>query len=478
MVGNPKINITLRFVVVLAIGLLCSFCSENHEAEFKLTPQKTPATFQTNTPANNVNIEVGTGWGEGAPAKAIRKALDMALKGNKQGDPDFMIIHPTAGSDCKKILQDVRDIVGHKTKIYGGTSDARGVLSDGGYVLGAKGGYAAAAEGIESGLHGLAVMTITTKDIDFGVAAASLTDYDSPQEMAAAAVHDAIKDAGKNETETPALILVTPTIGIEQQVLDGISQVVGNDAILLGGTAGGPHGMVIGNDSAYEKGVSLAVFYTELPIGWAFESGFEKQDKYSGVVTKMAGRRIVEIDNLPAYDVYDQWLGGELTRRRLQGEKTDAFRDFLGLHPLFRKRQAPDGKTYTVVSHPWAPNQSSITDGLYPTGDITVGDRVYLSYGTWEVLLNRIGNLPVNARKFISLADKAPVAFSIGTICAGVMGVIPEEERKKIPVLINHANGKAPFIASFTWGEQGSLPGIGYQHCNLTTSFLVIGAKK
>ena len=236
--------------------------------------------------------------------------------------------------------------------------------------------------------------------------------------------------------------------------------------------------MAIGNDHAYNKGVSIAVMYTDLPIGWVFEAGFERQDKFSGIVTKMDGQRIVEIDGMPAYEVYDKWLGGEVTRLRQLGEKSDTFRDFLSLHPLFRKRQAPDGNTYTIFSHPWAPNKNLITNGLNTTTDIKVGDRVYLSYGTWEVLLNRIGNLPINARRSIDLDDKAPVLLGIGTICGGVMGVIPDEERMKFPVLINYANRKAPFIASFTWGEQGALPGVGYQHCNLTTSFLIIGTKK
>jgi hypothetical protein len=47
-----------------------------------------------------------------------------------------------------------------------------------------------------------------------------------------------------------------------------------------------------------------------------------------------------------------------------------------------------------------------------------------------------------------------------------------------VPWLINYANHDAPFIAPFSWGEQGQFPGIGYQHGNLLTSFLVIGEKE
>jgi hypothetical protein len=478
MLKKLKIDFILKFIGALMIGIISLSCSEDREPEFKLSPQKAPVESKS-TSSVNKNIEAGTGWATGEPEEAIQKALDMALQGKSKNNPDFLIIHPTAGSDSEKILEKARQIVGENTKIYGGTSDARGVLTDGGYVTGAKGGYSAAGKDIEAGLSRVVVMTISTGDINFGVGSASLADHDSPREMAVAALHDAIKSSGKDSGQKPSILLITPTIGIEHEVLSGLTKVVGSDVILLGGTAGGPDGRAIGNNHVYNKGVSLAVFYTDLPIGWVFEAGFEKQDKYSGIVTKMDGRKILEIDHKPAYEVYDGWLGGEVTRRfQQEGGASPTFRDFLSLHPLFRKRQSSDGDTYTIFSHPWAPNKELITSGLNTTTDIKVRDRVYLSYGTWEILLNRIGNLPGNARKTIALAKEAPVALAIGTICAGVMGVIPESERKKFPVLINHANARAPFIASFTWGEQGALPGVGFQHCNLTTSFLVIGNKE
>lgn len=57
------------------------------------------------------------------------------------------------------------------------------------------------------------------------------------------------------------------------------------------------------------------------------------------------------------------------------------------------------------------------------------------------------------------------------------MGVIPEAERQKMPALINSADGGAPFIATFTWGEQGHFSGGGNRHGNLTCSFLIFGEK-
>jgi len=44
----------------------------------------------------------------------------------------------------------------------------------------------------------------------------------------------------------------------------------------------------------------------------------------------------------------------------------------------------------------------------------------------------------------------------------------------KLDSKINYTNNNAPFISTFTWGEQGYFPGIGNKHGNLLTSFLVI----
>jgi hypothetical protein len=57
------------------------------------------------------------------------------------------------------------------------------------------------------------------------------------------------------------------------------------------------------------------------------------------------------------------------------------------------------------------------------------------------------------------------------------MGIIPEDDREKMSILINYASDNIPFIANFTWGEQGHLVGIGNKHGNLLTSFVMFGQK-
>lgn len=242
-----------------------------------------------------------------------------------------------------------------------------------------------------------------------------------------------------------------------------------------GVTVGGPAIAVFGEDEIYNEGVSLAVIYTDLPVGWTFEGGFDVTDKHSGIVTKVQGQTIVEIDNKPALDVYDEWLGGEIERLHKQVGKPDVIKDLLTLHPVYRKYTSSSGQDYFLFSHPWPKDDEMKSRSVLTSTKIRAGERIYLSHGTWETLINRIGNLPRNAKLQGDIRVNSRPILAIGFICGGVMGVIPEAEREKLPFLINYANDNGRFIATFTWGEQGYLPGVGCKHGNLLTSFLVIG---
>jgi hypothetical protein len=462
----------LCVVGIVVAGFFLFFLGQENE-EFQLVPKRISAAVAEKT--KSYGTEVGTGWSISEdPKKAVREAVGMALGDKEQKNPDFAILYASAGSDMKGLLDAAKQILGKRTKIFGGTSDSRAVMTDKGFIKVTDRGYTRAAM---EGSKGLAIMTVTSKDITFGVGSADLPEFSSPQEMSKAATLRAIESAGKTAEQTPTIVLLASTIGIEEEVIEGIEEVIGRDALVLGGTVGGPAIAVFGEDAIYEKGVSLAVLYTDLPVGWTFEGGFDVTDKHSGIVTKVDGQNIVEIDNRPALDVYDQWLGGKIGELHEQVKRPDEIKDLLTLHPIYRKYTSPSGQDYFLFSHPWPKDDEMIDRSISTSTKIQPGERVCLSNGTWETLINRIGNLPRNAKiqGGIDVAQKSVLA--IGFICGGVMGVIPETEREKLPILINYTNNNAPFIANFTWGEQGHFPGIGNKHGNLLTSFLVIGPK-
>lgn len=328
------------------------------------------------------------------------------------------------------------------------------------------------------GNQGLALMTVTSADILFGVGSANFSAYPSVQEASQAAVRQAIRSAGKSPGEIPQAILITVTQGVEEEALEGIAAVAGQGALVLGGTAGGPQFAVFGDRSVYPEGISLAVIYTRLPVGWVFEGGFDVVNTPSGIVTKVEGRTIVEIDHRPALEVYDEWLGGKITKLVEEVADERVIKDLMTLHPCYRQYLSADGQEYFLFSHPWPKDRTLKDKSIMTSTKIKEGERIHLSYGTWERLINRIGNLPTLARVRGNMRTDRKAVLGIGYICAGVMGVIPETEREKMAFLVNYANRDAPFLAAFTWGEQGQFPGVAYKHGNLLTSFLLIGEKE
>ena len=57
------------------------------------------------------------------------------------------------------------------------------------------------------------------------------------------------------------------------------------------------------------------------------------------------------------------------------------------------------------------------------------------------------------------------------------MLAIPEDERPKMPALVKTAIGDAPFIGTFTFGEQGHIPGVGNVDGNLANSMIIFTEK-
>jgi hypothetical protein len=461
------------FLTMLAIFVMVSlFCFSWTEAEeLKLVPKKRAGT----TVETVAGTKVGTGWSaKENPEEAVKEAVSMALEGKQDEIPHFAILFASSGSDMESILSTANRLFQNKTKIYGGTSDSRAVMTDKGFARATERAYEYSRM---EGKRSLAIMTVTSKDIIFGVGSADFTAYPSVQEASKAALLNAIKNAGKSPSQFPQAILVIPGRGMEEEAVEGVEKVVGKNTPILGGTPGGPTFAVFGENKVYSKGVSLATIYTKFTVGYTFEGGFDVKDPNTGIVTKVDGQDILEIDNRPALDVYDEWLGGEITRLCKETPKFDLVRALLTLHPLFRRFNASDGTVYSLFSHPWPKDKTLVERAVSTSTKIKAGERIYLSHGTWETLMNRIGNLPNKAKIEGKIDTNTKPIFGVGYICAGVMGTIPETERDKMPLMINYANNYAPFIAPFTWGEQGHFPGIGNKHGNLLTSFLVITNK-
>lgn len=206
--------------------------------------------------------ELGIGWSTGDdPRESIKDAIGMALEGKKYKNPTFAIVFGCAERDMQGIFTKAREILGDKTKIYGGVSDYRDTVST-------------------DGKSGIIVITITSPDIKFGVGSADISKSSSVCDAAKTAAQNAVNSAGTAQDREPKLVLLTPAAGEEDQTVKGTKEVVGNANIIVCGTPGKLG--VFGDKKAYANGVSSAVIYTNLPIGYsiikrAFQN-FKKPD--------------------------------------------------------------------------------------------------------------------------------------------------------------------------------------------------------
>jgi hypothetical protein len=219
-------------------------------------------------------------------------------------------------------------------------------------------------------------------------------------------------------------------------------------------------------------GVVLTAVFTKVKVGWAFEHGFRITDK-EGLVTSAEGKTIREIDHRPALDVYNEWLNGNL----YEAIKTNDFFGivrFTGQNPLCKVLKGKEGQVGYVTSHP-LPNKDSLTDKYLPVAAaIETGSTVRLFAGTWQTILNRAEYLPTKALIQGELTLRE-CSWGVLFFCRGASKIIPPTELPKVPLLINNAMEKVPFIGLITGGEQGPVPGIRNVHANLAECMAVVG---
>lgn len=439
--------------VIVGLIVLAAFSCGCAEKEGEVLVLETPEE----QPREERLIHVGSGWSaNNDEVKAVEEAVSSVKAQLGVKSPDFAVLFSTAGYDSDKVLSEVRRLL-PDVQIYGGTS-CLAVQTKDGYHAGEKGS--------------LALLAVASKNIAFGVGGVSIDDFPSAREAGKAAIQAAIAATG--EKGTPKLVLITGSVGREEELLAGIEDVIGKDVPVLGGSAG--DNTITGdwkqfaNGNVYSNGISLTAIYTDLEIGWAYEAGYLRSEK-RGTITRAEGRIIYEIDNRPAAEVYNDWTGGTVVAEELEtGGSILSAASYYPLAKIIKK----EGKEYTLSIHPLSINASD--HSLEVFANIEEGDEVLLMHGDWELLLNRALTTPTKALESENLS-KDDVSFGIYTYCGGTMLAIPEAERPKIPFLVKTAIGNAPFIGTFTFGEQGHIQGVGNLHGNLVNSMIVFSKK-
>lgn len=327
-----------------------------------------------------------------------------------------------------------------------------------------------------AGPGSIGVLTIEDADGAFG---AAIRDKGTdPAAAAEQAVRDAIDDAGCTG-ELPDLIWIYQSPGGEEAVLEGMRRVVGDRCPIVGGSSADDDlsgaWTQLGPDGVHAAGLAVMAFFPGGDTSVVFRGGYEPSGQ-SGVVTAVAnaqdmsakaetGRIITQIDGRPAAAVYNDWIGGGISQHLDEGGFILADTT---MRPLAVETGEHLGVSQYRLIHPEAvlPGQALTT-----FADVSLGDRLQCMRGERHFLVSRAGSVVQQASA--DREDTGPPAGALVVYCGGCRMAIGAQEQG-LAQAIAQAIPDAPFLACFTFGEQGPLSGRN-THGNLMISAVIFG---
>ncbi|HHM06352.1 MAG TPA: hypothetical protein ENJ19_11530 [Gammaproteobacteria bacterium] len=394
-------------------------------------------------------MKIATTWTTDEGVDDSVESAYQALKDKLGGTPSFMGVYGTVAYDLEQVLSTLRALA-PVVPIQGGTS-CLGVMTEEGFH---------GRDGSGLGLFG-----VRDPDGRYGVGAAVLGS--DARRAAKAAMRQALTQADC-AGEVPALVWLTAAPGQEEQVIAGISEVIGRDVPIVGGSAADNtvtgNWRQLANGEVFSDAVTVAAMFPSRELLWGFHSGYEPTAK-RGTVTRAEGRTLLEIDGQPAARVYNDWCGGEFSDVLGSGGNVLARTT---LHPLAREVGKVGGVPYYQLSHPDA---VTAQDGLSLFTDIAEGDDIVFMEGTVDSLVSRAGRVAAAALDtYDARADE--VAGALVVYCAGCMLTVQDRMDEVVEGLRSALPG-TPFLGLFTFGEQGCFVGGENRHGNLMISVLL-----
>jgi hypothetical protein len=305
-------------------------------------------------------------------------------------------------------------------------------------------------------------------EVGFGVAQ---VETNRGEETGVQLAREAIAAAGLDAGAVSfAFLHATP--GHEETLLRGIYQVLPPETPLLGGSAADDDlsgRWRVWGGGRPGAGAALAVCGWPGRFGAAFRSGYLTTGR-SGVVTRADGRVLHEIDGRPAAEVYNDWCRGALGDGMAPGGPVLAKTT---LRPLGVARTSVLGIEVHLLLHP----ERVVLPGpsLQLFAPVKAGDTVKLMSSNPDSLVLRPAEVAQQAMRSGRLA-RGEVIGSMMVYCGGCLLAI-RERRSEMVQNYRAAVGHAPSVATFSFGEQGSIVPRQCEHGNLMASVLVLSGR-
>lgn len=370
-----------------------------------------------------------------------------ALAIDERGGPDFTAVHFGVGSASEALRTTCGGRLG-STALHGGSS-CLGIMTQD-------------SLNIDSGA-GVGALAIWDPDGSYGTASADLGN-DAQEAASHAAV--AALNAADRSGEMPELVWLTVAPGREEQVLAGLRAVVGPETLIVGGSSADNDvtgaWAQFGPTASHADGVVVSVLFPSRPVTSFYQSGYTPTGE-SGLVTRIEGRRLFEIDGQAAASVYHRWTSGAVP---MAGNDPISILADATLWPLGRVTRHVAGVPFHLLAHPAVANPDGSLD-LF--ADLREGDRIWQMQGSADSLVARAGRIAAQARSDAG----ADISAALVIYCGGCMLAV-RDRMEEVRDGVNTALGEVPWIGVFTFGEQGVPSGGQTEHGNLMISCTVI----
>lgn len=369
------------------------------------------------------------------------------------------------------------------TALYHGLRDS----APGAALIGGSSGHGVMSEAGVAAEQSVGLLAVSDPGGNYGVASAALGP--DPARSAEYTLHAALR-AADAEGELPELVWIYQAPGREEAVLAGLRRVVGDRCPIVGGSSvsGADRGRQrqLGADGPLSDGLVVGVLFPSGGVTVSYQSGFEPTGA-SGIVTSLGsggapprgdgpggedtsptiGRTILTIDDEPAVEVYDRWMGGALPAEARANGGVVALTS--AWYPLGDVAGDVDHLTYFRLIH-----VESVTaeGGLHAYAAVAKGSRLYGMRGSRTSLIHRAGRVANSAISALEDEGGQP-AGALMVYCVGCRLAVGDE----ITDVVERAREgfrRAPFLGCFTAGEQGPVL-VQNVHANLMISAVVFG---
>ena len=322
-----------------------------------------------------------------------------------------------------------------------------------------------------SGRSGDGIGYFALWDADGAYGTASVAIVENAKLAAQDATRAALACAGR-PGEAPHLIWVSASPGQEEAIIAGIESIVGTGIPIVGGSAAdntvAGNWSIFGTDGIQSAGVQVTVLFPSTPLVSEFQSGYAPSGQ-AARVTRARGRRLYELDDRPAVDVY-QDLSGLVFDPAPAGETTSILSQS-SFNPLGLELGDVAGVPYFLLMHAAVLHDDGSIEFFADIADDAI---LHIMKGAPEGLKNRAGRVAHRSKKRIEDRGKKP-AGALVIYCAGCMLSITDL-MDDVAAGIDKSLEGAPFLGVFTFGEQGYALNQKNSHGNLMISCVTFSA--